>query len=62
MFGLLKGAANLAASVVRAPIAAAADLVTLGGVAADRDESYTETNIRQALKALEQMVEDENRG
>lgn len=62
MFGLLKGAAGLAASVVRAPIAAAADLVTLGGVAADRDESYTETNLRQALKALEQIVADEDRG
>lgn len=41
MFGMLESLAKAAVAVVEAPVAIAADVVTLGGAATDRDTPYT---------------------
>jgi hypothetical protein len=55
MFGLLiRGAIH----AVTAPIEVARDVVTLGGVLNDRDESYTERRLKQLAEDADDVVEE----
>lgn len=57
MFGFLESVAKVASSVVTVPLAAAADVVTLGGSLVDRDKPYT----AEAVEDLYDNVKDVSR-
>ena len=46
----LKSAAKATVSVAKLPVALGADLVTMGGMLTDRDESYTEQTAKNATE------------
>jgi hypothetical protein len=54
MFGILTSIVKAAAVVVDVPVAAVADVVTLGGLTNDKSKTYTE----EALSRFVQNVED----
>ena len=55
MFGMLGSLTKaVVGAVVETPLAAAADIVTMGGALTDKDEPYTST----ALKKVVENVED----
>ena len=51
-----------AAAVATTPVAVAADIVTAGGIATDRDEPYTVSAVKAAAnnvgKAIDELGED----
>lgn len=49
MFDFLGKAARVVADVATLPVSAAADVVTFGGLANDRDESYTGAKAKRIL-------------
>jgi hypothetical protein len=59
MFGnVLNNMARLAVNVVTAPVAVAADIVTLGGALNDRDEPYILTQADKILDNLDDIIDD----
>ena len=52
MFGILESLAKAAVAVVTIPVAAVADVVTLGGVATDKEETYTGEAVSDAMRNL----------
>ena len=57
MFEMLGNLAKAAVAVAVTPVAAAADILTLGGEFTDRRESYTGEKLRQAAKALNKAID-----
>ena len=57
MFDFLTKTANLTFEVVTAPVAVVADVVTLGGILTDRDESYTETKVEKILDSADEVLD-----
>lgn len=56
MSGLFESLAKAAVAVVTLPVAAVADVVTLGGLLADRDEPYTATAAGNVVRNLEEAA------
>lgn len=54
MFGILESLAKAATAVVTVPVAAVADVVTMGGALTDKDKPYT----AEALKDLMDNLKD----
>ena len=52
MFDLLNSLAKAAVGVVVAPVAVVADVVTLGGTLADKNEPYTATAVKEVMQNL----------
>lgn len=52
MFGILEDLAKAAVSVVKLPVAAVADAVTLGGALTDEDTPYTAQAAGDIIKNL----------
>jgi hypothetical protein len=52
MFGILSDLTKAAVGVVVTPVAVAADVLTLGGSATGRNESYTEAQLAEVLRNL----------
>ena len=52
MFGMLESLAKAAVAVVTVPVAAVADVVTLGGVLTDKDSTYTGEAVSDAMQNL----------
>ena len=57
MFDIFTNLAKAAVGVITAPVAIAADVVTLGGSLNDRPRTYTEDQATAVLKALAKAVE-----
>jgi hypothetical protein len=51
-----------AAAVVTTPAAIAADIVTVGGIATDRDEPYTVSAVKAAARNVGKAVDDLDKG
>lgn len=60
MFKMLESAVKAAASVVTVPVAAAADVVTLGGALTDKEKPYTAEELSKLMKNLENMTDPES--
>ena len=56
MFGMLESLAKAAVGVVVTPVAAVADIVTLGGSLTDRDTPYTAEAISDVYQNIEDAV------
>jgi len=56
MFGLLESLAKAAVGVVTLPVAAVADVITLGGALSDKDEPYTASAASDIVKNLTNAV------
>ena len=56
MFGMLESLAKAAVAVVVTPVAAVADVVTLGGTLTDRGTPYTGEAVRAVYKNIEDAV------
>ena len=52
MFGLIESLAKAAVSVVSLPVAAVADVVTMGGALTDKDKLYTAEVASDLMKNL----------
>ncbi len=52
MFGMLESLAKAAVAVVTVPVAAVADVVTMGGVLTDKEGTYTGEAVSDAMKNL----------
>ena len=52
MFGMLESLAKAAVAVVTVPVAAVADVVTLGGVLTDKEGTYTGEAVSDAMQNL----------
>lgn len=52
MFGMLESLAKAAVAVVTVPVAAVADVVTMGGVLTDKESTYTGEAVSDAMKNL----------
>ena len=59
MFGLLNDLAKAAVGVVTLPVAAAADIVTLGGALTDNDKPYTAEKLEQVYDNLNNAAKPE---
>lgn len=59
MFGLLNDLAKAAVGVVTLPVAAAADIVTLGGALTDKDKPYTAEKLEQVYDNLNNAAKPE---
>ena len=57
MFGILKSAVKAAAAVVDVPVSMAADIVTLGGVLNDKEETYTGKAAERFVKNVSDMAD-----
>jgi len=57
MFGMLESLAKAAVSVVEVPLAVAADVVTLGGAATDRDTPYTATAVEHLVENVQNAAD-----
>ena len=53
MFGMLESLAKAALGVVTVPVAAVADVVTLGGALTDKDNPYTAEAVSDVVQNLE---------
>lgn len=56
MFGLIESLAKAAVSVVSLPVAAVADVVTMGGGLTDKDKPYTAEVASDLMKNLGDAV------
>jgi predicted benzoate:H+ symporter BenE len=52
MFGILESLTKAALGVVTIPVAAVADVVTMGGALTDKDEPYTASAVSDVVKNL----------
>ncbi len=52
MFGMLESLAKAAVAVVIVPVAAVADVVTLGGVLTDKNSTYTGAAVSDVMQNL----------
>jgi len=57
MFGILKSAVKAASAVVDVPVSVVADVVTMGGVLSDKDESYTSSAAGRFVKNVSDMTD-----
>ena len=53
MFGILESLTKAALGVVTIPVAAVADVVTLGGALTDKDKPYTAEAVSDVVQNLE---------
>ena len=59
MFGILEDLTKAVVGiVVETPIAIVADVVTMGGVLTDKDESYTTTAIKGVMRNVEHATKE----
>ena len=59
VFGsILNNVVKLTANVVTLPLAIGADIVTVGGVLTDREETYTETKANVILDHAEDIIDE----
>lgn len=56
MFGFISDTLRTAVSVVAVPVAAVADVVTLGGTLTDRKESYTAQSLERVGDNVEKLT------
>lgn len=56
MFGLLDNIVKVAASVVTVPVALAADVVTVGGLTTNQEESYTVQELQKTLENVQKLT------
>lgn len=61
MFGMLESLAKAATAVVTVPVAAVADVVTLGGTLNDRRESYTGEAVSDFVDNLKDATRPERK-
>lgn len=59
MFGILKSAAKAASAVIDVPVSVAADVVTMGGLLSDQDESYTSKAASRLVQNVADMADPE---
>lgn len=57
MFGMFESLAKAAVGVVTVPVAAVADVVTMGGALTDKDKPYTAEAVSDVLKNLENAID-----
>ena len=57
MFGLLESVVKVALSPVDLAVSATADIVTLGGLTTDRDETYTKEAAGRLVDNVKDMVQ-----
>ena len=61
MFGMLESLAKAAAAVVTVPVAAVADVVTLGGSLTDKDQPYTADAVGDLVDNLKDATRPERK-
>lgn len=61
MFGILKSAAKAASVVIDAPVSIAADVVTLGGVLNDKEETYTAGAAKRFIENVSDMADPDGK-
>jgi len=62
MFGILVDLTKAVVGVViETPIAIAADVITLGGSLADKDEPYTSTALKSVMDNVENATKPDNK-
>lgn len=59
MFGILNDLTKAAVSVVKLPVSAAADAVTMGGLLTDKRTPYTAENLSDLIRNLENATKPE---
>ncbi|WP_025199098.1 hypothetical protein [Brucella sp. BO2] len=59
MFGALSKLAHIAVDTATLPLAAAADIVTLGGELTDREEPYSVTKVKSISENAEKLISPE---
>ena len=57
MFGMFEDLTKAALNIVVTPIAVVADVATLGGVLTDREETYTEEQLRKAKENFDKATD-----
>ena len=57
MFGLLKGLTKAVVGVVTLPIDVAADVITLGGVMTDKNETYTGRKLGKIMDGIDEATD-----
>lgn len=57
MFSIFKSVTKAALGIVFSPVSIAADIVTMGGVLADRDEPYTVSAVRNIMANMNSAVD-----
>lgn len=57
MFDFLSKTAKLALDVATAPVAVAADVITMGGALTDKDEPYTVTKVKKIYDDVEDLAD-----
>lgn len=57
MFSIFSDIAKAAVAVVKLPVSVVADVVTLGGTLTDREDTYTEDNVSDIIKNLENATQ-----
>lgn len=59
MFGMLEKLTKATVGlVVETPIAVVADIATMGGALADKDEPYTVSSLKKVMKNVEESTEE----
>ena len=61
MFGMLESLAKAAVAVVTVPVAVVADVVTLGGSLADKDQPYTADAVGDLVDNLKDATRPESK-
>jgi len=61
MFGMLESLAKAATAVITIPVAVVADVVTLGGVAIEKDQPYTINAISDFMENLNDVTRPEKK-
>ena len=59
MFGIIGNLAKAVVQVAVIPVDIVADVVTLGGVTTDTDESYTSKRVKQAYESIEKACKND---
>lgn len=57
MFNILKGLTGVVVKTACLPVTIAADVVTLGGLAADKDRPYTGDMLKSIGDSIDEMTE-----
>ena len=61
MFGMFESLAKAAVAVVTVPVAVVADVVTMGGVLADKDKPYTAEAVEDFVDNLKDAATPDKR-
>ena len=57
MFGILKSTVKAASAVIDVPVSIAADVVTMGGVLNDKDETHTSDALGRFVKNVSDIAD-----